>query len=125
MSHTPGPWKIDGQFDAEIAVGIYSGDMNGAWTGICELEPFLEDWTDEEIANAHILAASASMFEALNAILIAAEGSSEQLATIRDLARRAILRASVPHIPAEMKVTPAQLSPGEAVGVASGSEPVL
>lgn len=67
LSHTPAPWKIDGQFDAEAAIGIYAGDMDGDFTPICELEPSTEDWTPEEIANAHLIKAAPELLDALKA----------------------------------------------------------
>lgn len=66
--HTAGPWNIDGQFDAEVAVGIYAGDMEGEWTGICELEPLLGEWTEEEIANARLLAAAPDLLRTLKEV---------------------------------------------------------
>lgn len=63
-AHTPGPWNIDGQFDSEISVEILSGRADDPKAiQICELVPFLEDWTPEEIANARLIAAAPELLE--------------------------------------------------------------
>jgi hypothetical protein len=57
MNHTPGPWTIAGQFDAEVSVSIIAvttpeNVARGEGPFICEVEPFLEEWTEQEIAKA-------------------------------------------------------------------------
>ena len=58
--HTPGPWRIDGQFDAEVSVEIFSGEIL-----VCEIGPFLEDWHETEIANTRLMAAAPDLLDAL------------------------------------------------------------
>lgn len=62
--HTPGPWEIEGQFDDELGVEIVN---RGEERYICEVAPFTEEWTDEEIANAHLIAAAPDLLEACKA----------------------------------------------------------
>jgi|SRR5665213_2766046 len=59
--YTPGPWRVDGQFDAAIAIITDDADE----FPICELEPLCEDWTQEEIATAHLIAAAPDLLGAL------------------------------------------------------------
>lgn len=60
-SHTLGPWRIEGQFDAEVEVEI----LNSFGFTICEIGPALEDWEPDEIANAHLIAAAPELLESL------------------------------------------------------------
>ena len=64
--HTQGDWHLSGQFDAEVSVEVVVGDVPGEEISICELVPFDDEWSEEEIANAHLIAASDKMLAALN-----------------------------------------------------------
>jgi hypothetical protein len=69
--YTPGPWVIDGLFDADTGVDILAvEDPSRREDGvkICEVLPFVEDWTELEIANAHLIAAAPELLEALKAV---------------------------------------------------------
>lgn len=60
--HTPEPWHLDCEFDAETTVGVRDSDDNL----IFELEPFDPDhWNDFEIANARLIAAAPELLNAL------------------------------------------------------------
>jgi len=60
--HTKAPWRIDGEpFDAEVGVDIIGVDD----ITICEVHPLCEDWTNEEIANARLIAAAPELLAAL------------------------------------------------------------
>lgn len=59
--HTPGPWHILGDFDADVSVEIAeSSDI-----AIAEISPIGEEWSAEEIANAHLIAAAPELLAAL------------------------------------------------------------
>lgn len=69
-NHYPGPWRIDGLFDAEIAVEIRSADgtdYDNSLT-ICEIEPCLEEWSPEEIANVRLIAAAPRLYKACKVV---------------------------------------------------------
>lgn len=53
-------WHIDGLFDADVNVDIR--DENDF--AICEIGPFEEDWTPEEIQRAHLIAAAPELLAA-------------------------------------------------------------
>lgn len=63
MSHFPAPWNCEGEFDAEVSVTISAADERV----VCDVEPFCEDWTDEEIANARLIAAAPELLECAQA----------------------------------------------------------
>jgi hypothetical protein len=68
-AHTPGPWRIEGQFDAEVSIEIRSAtDVT-----ICELEPFIENWEVEDIANARLIAAAPELLQNLRRVLTAGD----------------------------------------------------
>jgi len=67
MSYAPSPWRIAGRFDADATVSIVYGE--GGWT-ICTLEPPIEVWQPDEIANARLIAAAPELLEALKTLLI-------------------------------------------------------
>lgn len=64
--HYPAPWWIHGQFDGECSVEILSGDPTNHMNALTvfEVEPFGEDWTEEEIAHVHIASASLDLLKA-------------------------------------------------------------
>lgn len=61
--HFPAPWRIEGQFDDDVTVEIRSADDRL----VCEIEPFTGEWTEEEIANARLIAGAAERYTALKA----------------------------------------------------------
>lgn len=58
------PWKIDGQFDADVSVDIVSN----AGFSFCEIIPLFSEWSKEEIARAAAIRAVPEMLDALKAI---------------------------------------------------------
>ncbi len=60
----PAPWHIEGQFDAEVSVEIKASDGRL----VAEIEPFVENWTDAEVANVHLIAAAPELYEALRSL---------------------------------------------------------
>ena len=68
--YTPGPWKVEGEFDAEVPVTIVGQDDRM----IIEIEPyFLGEWEPHEIANARLIAAAPELLEACKAELASVE----------------------------------------------------
>lgn len=65
MSHMPAPWTLHGEFDADVTVDIKSADDRY----VCELAAYTDDWTEEEIANARLIATAPELLEACKAIL--------------------------------------------------------
>lgn len=61
----PGPWRIEGQFDAEVSVEIMSADD----CQVCEIAPFQEDWSECEVATVRLIAAAPDLLEALKEII--------------------------------------------------------
>lgn len=70
-SHMLGPWHVDGQFDSEVSVEIRSADD----LLVCEIEPFLDDWADYEVANVHLMAAAPELLRQLKALVVQIEHS--------------------------------------------------
>lgn len=69
ITHTPGPWVIDGLFDADTGVDILAVEdpaRREDGVKICEVLPFDEDWTELEIANAHLISAAPELLDALH-----------------------------------------------------------
>jgi hypothetical protein len=64
MIHSPGPWNLVGQFDAEVGVDIIAADLSS----VCEVAPFVEEWTDQEIANARLIAAAPELLDTLKLV---------------------------------------------------------
>ena len=64
MSHTPGPWRIEGEFDADTGVSVVA-DLDGELGLICELEQLCGDWDESEIADALLIAAAPELLEGL------------------------------------------------------------
>lgn len=63
--HTPGPWLAYYGSSEELVTIIDSQNED-----ICELAPFVDDYSEEEMnANAKLMAAAPEMLEALNAIM--------------------------------------------------------
>lgn len=60
-----GPYTINGQFDAEVSVEIMSADG----LLVAEIEPFIDNWTAQEIATVHQLKASWSLLKSARALL--------------------------------------------------------
>ena len=56
-------WTIEGQFDDEIGVIIL--DERGL--RICEVEPYTEEWTEEEISTVRLIVAAPDLAEGLKA----------------------------------------------------------
>jgi hypothetical protein len=60
MSHAPGPWTINGEFDAEVSVEILDADGNVVF----DLEPQSPDgWDEPSIANAKLAVAAPDLLE--------------------------------------------------------------
>ena len=59
---TPGPWRVDGQFDAEVDVDIVSDSEDLL---ICSIEPVMEVWTASEVANVRLMAAAPELYDEL------------------------------------------------------------
>ena len=86
MSHAPGPWKIDGQFDDGVDVGII--DANGdEILGISPMDGLdLDQWGERSLANAHLIAAAPDMLSSLRVIFeLSRNGSSNVVNTDRRL----------------------------------------
>jgi hypothetical protein len=62
--HTPGPWLLGNEFEDDTELSIINDDDHR----ICEIGPFLQEWTDEERANALLIAAAPEMLEALKRV---------------------------------------------------------
>lgn len=61
--HTPGPWRyVDGYFDCDV------------WAGNKKVLSYERHPTDEDRANARLVAAAPAMLEALQRLLIEREG---------------------------------------------------
>lgn len=84
--HTPGDWKIDGQFDAETSVMIVADYPGLGDVMVIEIEPQLENWSDQEIANVRLLAAAPALLRALQAIRGTLSPSSKGYRAICDAA---------------------------------------
>lgn len=65
QTHTPGPWKISGEFADDSMVLIFDADGNV----VCEIEPFTEEWTVGEVFKTHLIAAAPELLEALKLML--------------------------------------------------------
>ena len=65
MKHSPSPWTIDGGFDAGIDVGIIDAGGNE----ILAVPPFdgedLDEWGEQSLGNAHLIAAAPDLYAAL------------------------------------------------------------
>lgn len=62
--HSPAPWKIDGEFDAGVNIGILDADGNEI-LGISPMDgENLDEWGDLSIANARLIAAAPDLLEA-------------------------------------------------------------
>lgn len=70
-THTPGPWRLDRDYDAnEGHIGITSADGPREWRGLAQVVVDLEgDPYTEGEANAHLIAAAPDMAEALEMLL--------------------------------------------------------
>lgn len=90
-AHSPAPWSISGQFDAETTVEIIAADG----VMVAEIAPFTEEWTEQEIANVHAMTAAPQLLAACREIQrVNREGMSAAEAQIAlDLVDRAIARA--------------------------------
>ena len=64
MTHTPGPWRIEGEFDAETGVSVVA-DLDGGTGLICELEQLCGEWDESEIGDAHLIAAAPELLASL------------------------------------------------------------
>jgi len=96
--HTQGDWHLSGQFDADTTVEVVVGDVPGEEMAICEIVPIGEEWSEEEIANAHLLANASRMLASLNEFcrVVASEPQETLVAALRrayDQARLAIAKA--------------------------------
>lgn len=59
MTHK-GPWLIVGELeDAYIAIQDADGNL------VCELTPYVDEWTPEELANIQLIAAAPELLESL------------------------------------------------------------
>ncbi|HVW08850.1 MAG TPA: hypothetical protein VHC90_09720 [Bryobacteraceae bacterium] len=80
--HSAGPWKIDGQFDDDVAVSIQAP----SGFDICEIYPLMGKWSPEDIANARLMENAPSLLRMLKAVLLNDSFSdttrAEALATI-------------------------------------------
>ena len=63
-THTPGPWRIEGEFDADTGVSVVS-DLGGGTGLICELGPWCGEWDENEIADALLIAAAPDLLASL------------------------------------------------------------
>jgi hypothetical protein len=61
MSHTPAPWYLGGEFEAGVTCDIHTGHEQL----ICNVEPMMDEWTPEEIANASLICAAPDLLAAL------------------------------------------------------------
>jgi hypothetical protein len=62
QSHAPGPWRIEGQFDAEVSIEILDADGNVVF----DLEPQSPDgWDEQSIRNAKLAVTAPELLEAL------------------------------------------------------------
>lgn len=93
MTHFTGPWKCEGEFDAEISATISAADGRS----VCEIEPFCEDWTEGEIANARLIASAPELLGALKEALATMEPphplDDPDIEAARERARAAIDKA--------------------------------
>ncbi|HEX4311919.1 MAG TPA: hypothetical protein VHZ25_17950 [Acidobacteriaceae bacterium] len=63
--HTQGDWRIDGQFDAETSVMIVADYPDFDDLIVVEIEPQLENWSEQEITNIRLMAAAKKLLEAV------------------------------------------------------------
>jgi len=95
----PAPWRIEGNFDAEVSVVIYSDDNEC----VCEIEPFLEEWTEAEIARVRLIAAAPELLDACTttlAFLDKLEANSDPRDGLSEIRRKV-------HAPLRAKLAPA------------------
>lgn len=89
MSHTPGQWTAN--FDHET-LWVQSSDPHA--TCICDLvERDGNGYTDEDRANAYLIAAAPELFAACTLALVRLEDGTEVSATIARHLRAAIAKA--------------------------------
>lgn len=84
MKHTPGPWKIDENKDLPLAVIIDDDDG----MGIAEIG----EYTEENIANANLIAAAPDMLSALEVVMDTLLNTKES-GWITDKVKNAIKKA--------------------------------
>lgn len=61
-------WRIDGEFEADIAIEIVLDVPGDAAPTVCELEPMDGDWTHEEITRALLISAAPKMLRAIRLV---------------------------------------------------------
>ncbi len=98
--YTQGNWHLSGQFDADTTIEVVVGDVPGEEIAICAIAPIGEEWSEEEIANARLLAASKRILEALQsavrclAEILAETATSGSDYGLPNVARKAQLEAA-------------------------------
>jgi hypothetical protein len=60
-------WEIQGKFDDECGVEIIVQREDGAF--VCDVEPLIDEWDDEQIARVRLIAAAPDLLEACKAKL--------------------------------------------------------
>lgn len=109
QTHTPGPWKIAGEFADVSVVNVqvfYEGavkhpayplsmvlifDADG--NVVCEIEPFTEEWTVGEVFKTHLIAAAPELLDACQTIERILVNRVRQLPDPKEMIR--ILRAAI------------------------------
>ena len=89
MTHTPGPWALDGDINA-MNLDVVSGEGRIAMID-CEND----DLTDAEVvANARLMRAAPDLLEALSDIILSSDANcGDSLANAIEAARNAIEKA--------------------------------
>lgn len=65
ITHLPAPFRIEGDFDAEVSVTLVSADG----TDICELYPASGNWGPREIGTARLFEMSPRLLVVLRSVL--------------------------------------------------------
>jgi|SRR5579872_1296012 len=67
--HSPAPWRLDGEFDAGVEVGILDAEGNEIM-GIAPMDgPYLDEWGEQSLGNAHLLVAAPLTYHACKVVL--------------------------------------------------------